>query len=428
MFQNLQKFNYFINERNRDMNRLKNNLVLFTLISVIVFMYCSENNPAAPNLPGLPRSLSKSEADLISSDNKFGFKLFNEIVNYDKDKNVFISPLSVGLALGMTYNGARSETQEAMQTTLELHDMNLLEVNEAYKSLIELFINLDPEVQFQIANSIWYLEGFTVEQEFIDLNKNYFNAEVTSMDFSAPGAVDIINSWVNEKTMGKIEEIIDRIDPSAVMFLINALYFKATWTYEFDPENTKDEVFKLEDGTQKPCKLMVLDGNFNCYQDENLLAMELPYGVGDYSMTIILPQHGIAIDDVIGSFNQENWDHWNSQFTEKAAQVHLPKFKLEYELELKEVLTALGMGVAFHGGADFTGINSDAALYISRVLHKTFIDVNEEGTEAAAVTVVEMRDFSSYNMRVDRPFAFIISEKNSGTILFMGKVMDPILE
>jgi len=411
------------------MNRLKNIVFLSILISVLIFTHCSENNPAAPNLPGLPRSLSKSEADLISSDNKFGFKLFKEIANYEGDKNLFISPLSVGLALGMTYNGARGETQEAMQAALELHDMNLQEVNEAYKSLIELFINLDPKVQFQIANSIWYIEGFRVEQEFIDLNKNYFNAEVTSMDFSAPGAVDIINGWVKEKTMGKIEEIIERIDPVTVMFLINALYFKGTWTYEFNPESTKDEVFNLPDGTQKPCRMMAQEGNFDYYENENFQVIDLPYGVGDYSMTIFLPQSGVAVDDVIASLNQENWNYWNSQFTEQNVQLSLPKFKLEYELELKEVLTALGMGIAFHGGADFTGINPDAALYISRVLHKTYVDVNEEGTEAAAVTVVEMRDFSGANyMRVDRPFAFIITEKNSGTVLFMGKIIEPISE
>jgi len=410
---------------------MKRTLIVFEcliLLYGVILLNCSENNPVKPGSPGLPRSLSKSEADLISSDNKFGFKLFNEIVNYDKDKNVFISPLSVGLALGMTYNGARGETQEAMKTTLELHDMDLQEVNEAYKSLIELFMNLDPKVQFQIANSIWYRDSFNVEQEFIDLNQTYFNAEVTSLDFNDPGAPDIINGWINTKTNGKIKEVIDTIDWQTVMFLINALYFKGTWTYEFDMENTHEDQFTLSDGTQKPCMMMIQEGGFDYYENGSFQAIDLPYGVGDYSMTVLMPRPDVNIDDFISMFNQADWGQWTDSFYKQNMKVYFPKFKLEYKLKLNDVLKALGMRNAFSTLADFGGINPDADLYISNVLHKTFVDVNEEGTEAAAATVVEITLTSAgFSLRFDRPFVFVIREKNSGTIMFMGKIVEPVL-
>jgi len=415
--------------RENIMKRFRNLAILLVFISGLIYNYCSEN-PVGPGTgdPGLPRALTKSETDLISSDNKFGFKLFKEIVNYDRDKNVFISPLSVGLALGMTYNGAGGTTREAMHATLELQDLTLEEVNEAYQSLMELLLNLDPKVLFQIANSIWYRQDFSVEQEFIDLNKTFFNAEVTSMDFSAPGAVDIINGWISDNTNGKIKEMIDRIDPLTVMFLINALYFKGTWTYEFDPEDTKDDLFHLADGTQKPCKMMTQEASFYYYRNENFRAIDLPYGVGDFSMTVFLPEIGVSVDDVISSFNQENWDQWINSLAQDNGRLYFPKFKLEYKLKMNDVLKALGMEIAFSGGADFSGINPNAALYISRVLHNTFVDVNEEGTEAAAVTVVEIKESSAgLDMRINRPFVFVIREKYSGTILFMGKIVEPVL-
>jgi len=411
------------------MKRFRNLFVLTMLISGLIFIHCSESNPVSPGQPGLPRLLSKSESDLISSDNKFGFKLFKEIVNYDRGKNVFISPLSVGLALGMTYNGAGGTTREAMHATLELQDLTLQEVNEAYQSLMELLLNLDPKVQFQIANSIWYRQDFSVEQEFIDLNKTFFNAEVASLDFSDPGAVDIINGWISDNTNGKIKEMIDSIGRETVMFLINALYFKGTWTYEFNPENTKDDLFNLSDGTQKPCRMMTQEGSFYYYENENFQVVDLPYGVGDFSMTIFLPQNGITVDDVITSFNQENWDQWMSRLSEQDVKLYLPKFKLEYKLKMNDVLKALGMEIAFSDAADFTGINPSGGLFISKVLHNTYVDVNEEGTEAAAVTVVEIGKSLSegHIMLVDSPFIFMIRERYSGTILFAGKVIDPVL-
>jgi len=395
----------------------------------IGFMQCSKRS-ASPDPKGW-RELTVSEKSLVQSDNKFGLKLFKEIIKEEKDKNVFISPLSVSMALGMTYNGANGSTQEAMQKTLELNGLTIQEVNESYKSLIELLSGLDPKVKFQIANSIWYRQEYTFEKEFIDLNKKYFNAEVRGLNFADPNAVKIINGWVDKNTNGKIKEIVDPpIDPLTVMFLINAIYFKGSWTYQFDKKLTKDDWFVLPDSSRKACKMMNQKGEFNYLRNDNFQAIDLPYGDGDFSMTIFLPHPGKNIDSLIAEFNQENWDLWINSFSKHELTIEFPKFTLEYELKLNDVLTALGMGIAFDPEqADFTKIyKGPENAYISKVKHKTFVEVNEEGTEAAAVTSVEIGITSvGLWMRVDRPFIFVIRENKSQTILFMGKIVEPTL-
>jgi serine protease inhibitor len=200
------------------------------------------------------------------------------------------------MALGMTYNGADGGTREAMQTTLELSGLTIQEVNESYQSLIELLTGLDPKVIFQIANSIWYRPGESPEEEFIDLNKTYFNAEVSPLDFSAPNASETINGWVNENTNGRIKKIVEAIDPLTVMFLINAIYFKGTWTYKFDKESTQDHLFTLPDGSQKACRMMEQEGEFQYFANSDFEAVDLPYGDGYFSMTIFLPQRNKDID------------------------------------------------------------------------------------------------------------------------------------
>ena len=378
------------------------------------------------------RALTPEEESLVQSDNTFGFKLFKEIVNQEQDKNIFISPLSVAMALGMTLNGAIGETREAMQIALELSGLTDQEINESYESLIELLRGLDPKVIFQIANSIWYRQDISFREEFFNLAGTYFDAEVSGLDFSDPNTLDIINSWVDENTNGKIKEIVDEIDPLTVMFLINAIYFKGTWTYEFDEGQTKDDLFTLPDESQKACQMMQLVGEFQYFENSDFQVIDLPYGDGDYSMTIFLPRFDKDVDSLIAEFDEDNWRQWLDSLDKDEVALYLPKFKLEYELNLNDVLTALGMGIAFEpSSADFTGMRDSGGLYIHKVKHKTFVEVNEEGTEAAAVTSVEMRLTSegpSYTtMRVDQPFMFVIWENHSQTLLFMGKIVEPSL-
>lgn len=402
----------------------------FTLVLLLCIglTQCTEN-PVSPIL----RELTLAEKQLVKSDNKFGCKLFKEIIKEEGDKNVFISPLSVSVALGMTYNGASGSTQEAMQTTLELSGLTIQEVNESYKSLIELLTGLDQKVQFQIANSIWYRQEYSFEEEFINLCKTYFNALLRGLDFNDPNAADTINGWVEENTNGKIKEIVDKpIDPLIVMFLINAIYFKGTWTYEFDEELTKDDWFYLPDGSRKPCKMMEQRSEYDYFSNPDFQAVDLSYGDGDFSMTIFLPRPQKDIDSLIAEFTDENWDNWINSFSKDSGDIYIPKFTLEYKLTLNEVLKALGMEIAFDPRADFTKMYKPGGIWIGKVKHKTFVKVNEEGTEAAAVTSVVMElgagGPSGFYMRVDRPFVFVIRENKSQTILFMGKIVEPTLE
>jgi len=408
----------------------------FTLVICVCFVFtqCSTTNSILDD-EEKPIQLTMAAKSLVRSDNSFGFKLFKEIVNGEWDKNVFISPLSVSMALGMTYNGADGSTQEAMQNTLELSGLTLQEINESYETLMRLLTTLDEDVKFQIANSIWYRESFPVKDEFIDINKTYFDAEVSGLDFDSPDASNIINGWVNQKTNGKIEKIVDdSIHPLTMMFLINAIYFKGTWTYEFDEEQTQDGTFTLPDGSKKTCKMMNQESDFRYFENGDFQAIDLPYGDGNFRMTIFLPHLGKDVDSLIVQLNQESWNQWINSFHKQKLTLHLPKFKLKYEIKLNDVLKALGMEVAFSSSqADFTkmykkedvGLN----LYISEVKHKTFVEVNEQGTEAAAVTSVEMQLKSAGTfMTVDRPFIFAIRENQSETILFIGKIVEPTLE
>ncbi len=387
-------------------------------------------DPKPEPITELPRDLSVAEGDLIAADNSFAFKLFEEINEQEGDKNIFISPLSVAMALGMTYNGAAGTTQQAMQDVLELQGMDLQEVNESYRSLIDLLRNLDPRVEFTLANSIWYRNTMTFEQDFLDLNRDYFDAEVEAIDFTDPSASQTINGWVDEKTNGRIPEIVPQTIPTyIVMYLINAIYFKADWTHQFDKSRTSDAPFRLIDGSEVTVDMMEHGGEIpvRYLWNQDLMALELSYGGDAYVMTILLPYELGNINDLLGSLTQENWSAWLDELYDGEVHVRLPKFTLEYEIKLNDVLTALGMGVAFSPGvADFTNMYTPGGLYIDEVKHKTFVKVDEEGTEAAAATSVGIGLTSAPPMFViDRPFVFVLREKLSGTILFMGKVVDP---
>ena len=400
--------------------------VVFTIF-ILSLIACS-HNPTKPD-EGILRDLTASEKKLTESDNRFGLKIFQQINSQEGNKNIFISPLSISMALGMAYNGAEGNTKEQMRQVLEYDDLNDREINESYKSLIELLSNLDPKVIFNIANSIWYRDGFEVEDEFINLNTSYFDAVVRELNFSDEGAADIINDWVSENTKDKIKEIVEKpINPLTIMFIINAIYFKGTWTYEFDEEYTTDDKFYLSDGSQITCEMMHQKCDLGYFENDDFQVVDLPYGDEQYSMTVFLPKPGRDIDSLITDITDENWNRWLSFLSTQEVNLYLPKFKLEYYKKLNYDLQALGMTDAF-GNADFTRITKDGEIYISDVKHKSFIDVNEEGTEAAAVTVIEFRvesvEDSPTVMRIDRPFLFAIRENSSGTILFIGKIVEP---
>ena len=390
---------------------------------------CSLFEPEAGPEPSPPRELTAAEKQITNAGSHFGFRLFRALSEEAPGENLFFSPLSVSMALGMTLNGAAGETYTAMQETLELAGLSQEEINQSYQSLIEMLTALDPKVAFEIANSIWYRQGFAVEPDFLDVNTTYFDAEVRDLDFSRAEVVDIINGWAGEKTHGKIEQIIEQIDPATVMFLINAIYFKGTWTYEFDKDETREDVFTRRDGTTADVPMMRQEADLPYFETESFQAVDLPYGDSLFSMTILLPRKGKDVDALAAALDEAQWNDWMGRFERRGLDLRLPRFELEYEKGLNEVLTSLGMGIAFDAGrADFTGINRGGGLWIDYVKHKAFVEVNEEGTEAAAVTVVAVNQCAGcgggvpISMYIDHPFIFTIRERHSGTILFLGKV------
>jgi len=295
---------------------------------------------------------------------------------------------------------------------------------------MELLTQLDPEVIIEIVNSIWYKLGFPVELDFIEVNQTYFDAEVRELDFSLLSAIDIINGWINNKTHGKIEEVIQEIDPLTVMFLINAIYFKAAWATQFAEEVTADAPFTLPDQSQITCKMMYTKMDQQYLDTEDFQAVTLPYGSGRFRMSVFLPKDGKNINEIARKMNDQNWHLWMSNFEETPVHLYMPRFKIEFEMKLNDILKAMGMEIAFTGQADFSGIAPGRDLYINKVIHKTFVEVNEEGTEAAAVTVVEIWEKAvtdEVRMVLNRPFLFVIHDDHSN-ILFMGQVVNPTVE
>ena len=377
-------------------------------------------------LERLPRALTAGESRLIGAANSFSFDLFRRLSAAQKDSNVFTSPLSASMALGMTMNGAAGNTYDEMRSTLGFGSAPEQEINESYKSLIALLKGLDPVVDVRIANSIWYRTGFPVTSSFLDAGSNWFGAQVTSLDFASASAPGTINGWVSTATAGKIPTIIDKIENDQVMFLINAIYFKGSWREKFDPAQTKDAQFRGVGGNQ-PMKLMFRHGKVASLFTPEFAAVDLPYGNGAYSMTIVLPHEGKSVDAVAASLQGSAWATWMTQFHESELDVSVPRFKLEWERMLIPDLRTLGMIDAFRedGGADFSRLSPRGReLFISVVKQKTYVDVNEEGTEAAAVTNVGISLTSApAPFRVDRPFVFVIRERLTGTVMFMGKIV-----
>jgi serine protease inhibitor len=399
-----------------------------TFIIIAVMLSCEKS----PDIQPGPKEIhiDKTTSEIIQSDNIFGIELFKQVVEHDTEaNNVFISPTSVALALAMTYNGAAGDTKIAMENAMGKHGFTTEEINASYQSLINALVSVDPKVLLEIANSIWYRENFDVLPEFISVNQEYYDAQVNSLNFDSPDAPGVINDWVSEKTHDKIKSIIDQIPPEAVMYLVNAIYFKGMWQYEFDKTKTINSPFYLNEETQVSVPMMKQTVSLRHISNEVFSMAELPYGQGNYSMIILLPQTGYSADDILNNLTPENWDEWIGMLTVKSIDLQLPKFTFEYKNVLNDELDIMGMGIAFTDQADFTKINSGGNLFISKVLHKSFVEVNEEGTEAAAVTSVEisLTSFPDNNVFcVDHPFLFAIREIKTGTILFIGLVRNPL--
>lgn len=375
-----------------------------------------------------PLNLPQKSGMLITADNAFGFDLYARLSSAAKPgTNLMISPLSVSQALSMTLNGAAGDTKIAMEQALKVSGYDLTELNELNKALVTALVAHDPQVVISVANSIWYRQEYTIKSDFVSRNQTWYNAEVRPVDFNDSGCKDLINNWVSDKTNKKITEIIDQINPESFMFLINAIYFKGTWKDEFDKKKTSKQAFYLEDKTEMQVDMMHQKMDLNAFDNETFASVELPYGKGNWRMFLFLPSNGKTLSDVEKQLTPENWQSWLPQYdTLREVQFSMPRFTFAYEQSLKDALSAMGMEIAFTDKADLSGILPEGGLLITDVKHKTFIEVNEEGTEAAAVTSVEVGVTSIGNfISFNKPFLFAIAEKTTGSILFIGRLMKP---
>lgn len=398
--------------------------LLFTLLS------CEKNNPDP--LPGEPVDIFTEvyQKEVIESANRFAFDLFTPIIADSKgSENIMISPFSITSALSMTLNGAEGETFEAMRASLRLEDKTLQEINETYLKLMTEMVPVDQRVTLEIANSVWVEKKFPVKESFIKALREYYKAEGREIDVNDPEAVDIVNDWIAEKTHDKITEMLDDLNPALTMLLVNAIYFNGKWRYQFDEDETSDQPFYISPSLPKDVPMMHQNENLNVINTDNARIVELPYGQGNYTMVVILPEENTSISGLANTLSTDKWNSWMENLSVNPRDVDLsfPRFKYKYKRNLNEDLINMGMGIAFTDQADFSKI-SDIPSWIGRVLHESFIETNEEGTEAAAATVVEMVNTSipvTVTVNVNRPFIYFIREVSTGTILFMGKVSDP---
>ena len=396
--------------------------------------------PAVPEIPNppdpgptdsivVPPRSATAEAEVLEKSNAFAWTFLPAMMAADPDANVLVSPLSASMALGMALNGAGGTTYDQMQAALGFEDLALDTINNGYRGLMIDLPAADSLVSTQIANSAWHRDGFEVNQDFLDRVRAFFDAEVAGLDFSDPSAAGTMNQWVSDRTNGRIEEIIEPpIDSQTMLFLINAIYFKGPWKYEFDPEKTQDAPFHIAEGESQSMPMMDLTAEFAFGASGGLQIVELPFGEGAFAMTLLVPWGKNAIDAEIEAMDAARWQGMLDSLGTQEVRVVLPRFRVEYDKSLKEVLQSLGMTDAFVPNvADFTGISaSSPPLYISEVKQKTFVEVAEEGAEAAAATSVEVGVKSLPPAVIaNRPFAYLIRERESGAILFAGILRRP---
>lgn len=357
----------------------------------------------------------------------FAFDMFGRVTTAEgRDKNVFVSPLSLHIALGMILNGANGQAQQEIQRTLKLDAQTLAEANQTYQNLMENLPGLDTKVTMGLANSVWYRNTFQVVPTFQDVLKTSFKAMVSAENFGDPATVGKINDWASKQTNGRIPKVIDQIQPDNVLFLLNALYFKGDWQKPFDPQATQDSPFTLANGQQTTVRMMRLNTILRRAFRPNYTAVELPYGSGNYTMTALLPASTTNADALIQSMTASEWNQAQTALVAGKIDLGLPKFTLNYEISLNSILAGMGMPTAFTNRADFTKINAGGQMLLSFVKQNTFVAVDEKGTEAAAVTTggVSTTSFQDPTF-FDRPFVVIIHEKTSGVVLFMGKIANP---
>ncbi len=408
---------------------MKSLVSIALFLSLTAFWSCKKDDPK-PNLTPKAIELTAKSAQVISNSNAFGIDLFTRTAT-EENQNLMLSPLSASTALTMLLNGCEGDTYTQLKSTLNYpEDMTIEEVNEAYKSLVSQLLSADPKVKLTLANAIFYRNGFAVKSPFLNTMSTDFEATVRGLDFDAPSALTTINKWASDNTYEKIPKVLDEISGNAVLFLMNALYFKGDWSYQFDKDLTTLKPFNLDNGSLVNVSTMTGEVGARLAFGNSYRAIELPYGRTNFTMVIVVPENTLA--DFYQSFSGSVWSSITTALDASTSfgkvDVFMPRFKFSYEKVLNDQLQSMGMVDAFDEVlANLSGI-ADASIFVSFVKQNTFVEVNEEGTEAAAVTTIGVELTSvpgSTVFRIDKPFVFAIRERTTNTLMFIGQVTDP---
>ena len=400
---------------------------IFCLLAFSCMTACGKNNPEeiddGPDKPFEPIALTKAEAEISSASNNFGFEVYHRL--YDDDQ-MMVSPLSLSLALALAASGSAGQTAKEMCSTLGFSDFTTEEVSAYYQKMVTALLEADPKTTFEVANSIWANPKVNVKKGFIENALKYYSSEVYDADFAKQSTVDAVNKWCSDKTHGKINSIMDEPNPYLMMALINALYFYGKWSFEF--EDAKKENFVSISGNTIKVEMMHSRDDLLYSEYDGYSMVTLPYGNGSFAMDVILPDEKVKFSDAVAGLNAETLMILDRSASTCEVDLKLPKFTFEYTADMTKLLTEMGMSLAFSDYADFSEM-AEKSLKISQVKQKTFIDVNEKGTEAAAVTFIGMMATSVgpapqkrfVEFHADRPFVFVIREKSTGAILFIGQ-------
>ena len=415
---------------------MKKNILLSVLILLSVtflFMKCTKDPDGNLPIEPIDIDLTSDQVILIESGNSFAFDIFRNLAeNEGGGKNIIISPLSISYALSMTLNGATGDTREAMLEALRINGITPEKINASYKDLTEALLTVDKRVIMNIANSVWTEDRISPKQSFIDILEDYYSAESKEFSITDPGAPDKINEWIEENTNGLIKEMVDKLEDNTVMLIINAIYFKGKWKLQFDEKETEEEPFYRSEGDADDVPMMKLKEDFKIYDGDGFRLAEFPYGQGNFVMDVILPDAADGVPVLLSSMTGAAFGGWLQQMTTRETDIYFPRFKYGYKKKLKEILSDMGMGVAFTGFADFSDITEEADLLINDVTHQAFIETNEEGTEAAAATIVDIgltsMPLDPAVFKADHPFIYIIRETTTNSIIFMGVLADPLAQ
>jgi len=406
-------------------------VLMVAIVTATAVLFLFPYSPDQPPTADDTGSTQQGIQEVVNANNQFAFELYSEL-NKDEKNNLFYSPYSISAALAMTYEGAKAQTADEMKSVFHFPENNILRPNFAaiYNDINEG----NKAYDLKTGNALWAQYDYTFLEDYTSRVENYYGGKAANLDFiqETEKSRQTINSFIEEQTNNKIKDLIPKgvLDSLTRLVLTNAIYFKGTWEWEFDKSDTRDLDFKItpSDIVKTPMMYMKPDkATFNYADMEEVQILELPYKGEDISMLILLPTGNL--DDIESSLTAEKLSEYKNQMQEtKLDAIYFPKFEFDTKYFMKETLSALGMPTAFSAGADFSGMDGTGGLFISKVIHQAYVKVDEKGTEAAAATAVVMTSSVAGPgnvFRADYPFIFIIQEKETGNILFMGRVNNP---